>query len=80
MMENGTYFSYLLRMWRVLRDDEFVWMASLDDPHTGKRRSFSSLEEMYAFLSQHIHEANRLDQSQTGKQNDPGAPLEKKEE
>jgi hypothetical protein len=50
-----------------MRDDKFVWMASLDDPHTGKRQSFTSLEELYVFLLQQTVEADPEHQSQTGK-------------
>ena len=49
-MEDKTYFSYLLRMWQIWRGNELVWMASLDDPHTGKRYSFMNLERLFAFL------------------------------
>jgi hypothetical protein len=49
-MEDKTYFSYLLRMWQTRRGNELVWMASLDDPHTGKRHSFTTLERLFAFL------------------------------
>jgi hypothetical protein len=44
-------------MWRVLRDEKFVWMVSLDDPHTGKRQSFTSLEDLYVFLLRQTAEA-----------------------
>jgi len=74
MMEHGTYFSYLLRMWQVLREDKFVWMATLDDSHTGERRSFTSMQELYAFLSQYVEGAGRPNQSGTGSQADPGVP------
>ncbi len=53
-MDKIFYFSYLLRVWRVVRDDELVWMASLEDPRTGKRQSFTSLEDLYAFLLKDI--------------------------
>ncbi len=49
-MEDKTYFSYLLRMWQFWRGNELVWMASLDDPHTGKRYTFTDLERLFAFL------------------------------
>ena len=49
-MEDKTYFSYLLRMWQVWRGNELVWMASLDDPHTGQRYSFTDLKRLFAFL------------------------------
>jgi hypothetical protein len=55
-MDDISYHSYLLRMWRVIRDEKFVWMASLDDPHTGNRQSFTSLEDLYVFLLQQADE------------------------
>ncbi len=55
-MDKVFYFSYLLRIWRVVRDDELVWMASLEDPRTGKRHSFTSLEDLYAFLLKDIRQ------------------------
>ncbi len=57
-MDTIFYFSYLLRVWRVLREDELVWMASLEDPRTGKRQSFTSLEDLYAFLLKDIRQIN----------------------
>ena len=63
-MEDKTYFSYLMRMWRITRGDELVWMASLDDPHTGKRHSFTSLESLFAFLLKQTREADYRVQSQ----------------
>jgi hypothetical protein len=59
MMEDKTYFSYLLRIWRVVRGGENVWLASLDEPHTGKRHSFTSLESLFAFLLRQSQEADR---------------------
>jgi len=42
------YFSYLLRMWRTGK--ESAWRASLEDPRTGERLGFGSLEALWAFL------------------------------
>jgi hypothetical protein len=53
-MDKVFYFSYLLRVWRVVREEELIWMASLEDPRTGKRQSFTSLEDLYAFLLKDI--------------------------
>ncbi len=62
-MDKIFYFSYLLRVWRVLREDELVWMASLEDPRTGKRQSFTSLEDLYAFLLKDSRQINIQSQS-----------------
>ena len=46
------YQAYLLRLW--LADGETTstaeWRVSLEDPHTGKRLGFASLEHLFAFL------------------------------
>ncbi len=57
-MDKVFYFSYLLRVWRVVRDDELIWMASLEDPRTGRRQSFTSLEDIYVFLWKEIQQSN----------------------
>ena len=44
------YCSYLLRLWQVRSGGELVWRASLEDPRTGIRRGFATLEQMFAFL------------------------------
>jgi hypothetical protein len=42
--------AYLLRLWQV-RDERHVgWRASLENAHTGKRRGFASLDELFAFV------------------------------
>ena len=66
-MDKVFYFSYLLRVWRVVRDDELVWMASLEDPRTGRRQSFTSLEDLYAFLLKDIRQITLEGQALTGK-------------
>jgi hypothetical protein len=63
-MDDISYHSYLLRMWRVIRDEKLVWMASLDDPRTGKRQNFTSLEDLYVFLLHQTVEAAPEQQSQ----------------
>ena len=66
-MDKIFYFSYLLRVWRVVREDELIWMASLEDPRTGKRQSFTSLEDLYAFLLKDIRQIDA--QADSGKMN-----------
>ncbi len=52
------YYAYLLRLWRVdqvnnlsdLPVDTSLWRASLQDPHTGERVGFASLEDLFGFL------------------------------
>lgn len=68
-MNTVSYFSFLLRVWRVVRDDELVWMASLEDPRTGERQSFTSLKSLFAFLSEEVEQVNLQGESRTGKPN-----------
>ncbi len=46
------YRSYLLRLWREVPDRG--WRASLEDPRTGKRIGFASLEHLFAFLMEQV--------------------------
>jgi hypothetical protein len=41
------YRAYLLRLWRA---SEARWWASLEDAHTGQRRTFATLAQLVAFL------------------------------
>lgn len=76
-MDKVFYFSYLLRVWRVVRDDELIWMASLEDPRTGKRQSFMSLEDLYAFLLKDIRQITAERQVLTAKPNSAQAQKRK---
>ena len=48
------YRAYLLRLWRVHEvsrpEKTPVWRASLENPQTGERLAFASLERLFAFL------------------------------
>jgi hypothetical protein len=48
--EQPDYVSYLLRMWRSSDEEDAVWRASLESPHTGERKGFASLENLFDFL------------------------------
>ena len=48
--EQTGYRSYLLRLWRVGTADPPRWRASLEEARTHQRRTFASLEQLYAFL------------------------------
>jgi hypothetical protein len=71
-----SYFSYLLRMWQVTRGRDQVWFASLEDPHTGNRHSFTSLEGLFAFLETQIFEADRQSHSRLAQPDNQGRPPE----
>ncbi len=47
------YRSYLLRLWCDETPDQ-CWCASLEDPHTGERIGFASLEQLFAFLMEQV--------------------------
>lgn len=52
---HSLYHAFLLRFWR---DDETVpWRIQLEDPHTGERRGFASLEQMIAYLGERLETA-----------------------
>ncbi|MBM3127445.1 MAG: hypothetical protein FJ009_02275 [Chloroflexi bacterium] len=55
------YLAFMLRLWQVRDNDEMSWRASLEDPHTGERRGFASLEMLVAFL----REQTRAEDDQT---------------
>jgi hypothetical protein len=52
------YASYLLRLWREDSDDH-VWRASLEDPLTGERMGFGSLQALFHFLQRESEEQAR---------------------
>src|ERR1043165_6148951 len=56
------YLSYLLRLWRSEADGPSSWRASLEDPHTGDRHNFASLEQLVAFLEEQIADSPRRDE------------------
>jgi hypothetical protein len=44
------YMSYLLRLWQIQGNQNPIWCASLENPHTGERLTFTSLPRLFAFL------------------------------
>ena len=44
------YLSYLLRLWKVKRDNDESWHASLENPHTNEQYGFSNIETLMKFL------------------------------
>lgn len=51
MSDSRQYRAYLLRVWQVMSGEQLVWRASLEDPRTGERHGFGSLEQLVAFLA-----------------------------
>jgi len=58
------YLSYLLRLWWEGGEGEAsgakgrVWRASLESPHTGERKGFASLEDVFEFLREQTRAAS----------------------
>ena len=48
--EQRSYISYLLRLWQIRNGGELIWRASLESPHTGERRGFANLADLFTFL------------------------------
>jgi hypothetical protein len=46
------YIAYLVRLWRASGSQSPVWRASVEDPHSGARRSFADLASLFAFLAE----------------------------
>ena len=44
------YLAYLLRLWQAGGEEEPAWRASLEDAHSGERRGFAGLRELFEFL------------------------------
>jgi hypothetical protein len=52
--DQAGYCSFLLRLWLANDGDSGQWRASLQDPHTGMRVGFASLEQLFAHLQEHF--------------------------
>lgn len=50
MTTEHTYHAYLIRLWAAHENGKVVWRASLENPHTGERLTFTSLQRLFAFL------------------------------
>ena len=55
------YRSYLLRFWEELGESQAaaVWRFSLEDPLTGQRHGFASLEALTAWLKAELDRSGR---------------------
>jgi hypothetical protein len=62
---NSEYQAYLLRIWRDHNPSkaDSPWRFSLEDPHTGARRGFQSLELLMIFLRAQIKAPFSRDQT-----------------
>jgi hypothetical protein len=55
------YLAYLLRLWQVGDKGRIGWRASAENVHTGERRGFASLGELFTFLE---NEAGQISEGQ----------------
>lgn len=46
------YRAFLLRLWQERSGGEWVWRASLEDPHSHVRTGFPDLKQLCAFLKE----------------------------
>lgn len=60
------YFSYLLRLWLPGDEGKVSWRASLEDPRTGERLGFPSLEALFAYLQEQISKVEETRNNQPG--------------
>ena len=44
------YLAYLLRLWQANSNEQTIWRASLENPHTGERHAFGTLDALFMFL------------------------------
>ena len=73
LQEEPHYRSYLLRLWRASADAEprpagekVAWRASLESVHTGERRNFASLDELFDFLREQTGAQQASDKHDAG--------------
>jgi len=50
--EQAPYLSWLLRLWPTRSEGQWIWRASIEDPHTGQRRGFARLKDLFTYLDQ----------------------------
>lgn len=61
MKKSLNYYSYLLRLWR--EDDAAPWRASLEDPHTGQRRNFARLQDVFKAVEEETEQQGNQETS-----------------
>ncbi len=57
------YLSFLLRLWRESKQGG-RWLSSLQNPQTGERTGFASLDELFAFLRDQTGMQKKFNQNQ----------------
>lgn len=46
------YRAFLLRLWQERSGGQWVWRASLEDPHSHTRKGFPDLDRLAAYLKE----------------------------
>ena len=59
MRKDRKYLSYLLRLWMVEEDGEYLWRASLEVTHSRERYGFANLDDLLAFLKEQTQSSSR---------------------
>ncbi|MFL7837802.1 MAG: hypothetical protein ACK2T4_10745 [Candidatus Promineifilaceae bacterium] len=49
--EKATYRSFLLRLWQVEQNGDWIWRCSLEETGTGWHRKFVDLNALFGYLS-----------------------------
>ena len=74
--EKRSYRAYMLRMWQIKVDGEYVWRVTLESSLTGERLGFANLDALFTFLRQQTGAAMDLDEGEGG----PGKRNERRED
>jgi hypothetical protein len=48
--EKATYRSFLLRLWQVEQNGDWIWRCSLEETGTGRHRKFVDLQALFGYL------------------------------
>ena len=65
------YHSYLLRCWS---EGSGIWRFSVEDPHTGARRGFSTMTALVAFLDTVLRAEEDAERATNATPNDTSRP------
>lgn len=49
--EKVTYRSFLLRLWQVEQNGDWIWRCSLEETGTGRHQKFVDLDTLFGYLN-----------------------------
>ncbi len=52
--DKATYRSFLLRLWQVEQNGDWIWRCSLEETGTDQPQNFVSLEVLFGYLNSEI--------------------------